>query len=560
MKAKKNEPLIIPLTLSLLISPLLADVAFVGVEGGAPPNFQAQRWSLASEPKSLAVAGNIFGSSGYYLLAPGAEMASKPVVSSDINLTDCNTAIRRPDFVAMHPVAVAGGTWVNEVGNSLVTKPEPNAPEDAWRVGGITAAVGAVTQSAGVDTRMVNAFSFKLVANEKFRLGIMVDALGGGGASAPDYVSVSEGGNQKAFNSTALTRDGIPELVLFDINGKAGATYTVTLHRKTPADGVVLGFSMITFDRLSGTDAAALAAHAVAAKKSLRIGHFESPGEYMKDFFVFKNGDTYHLFYNVGTADGTQDWMVPGNEEAFGHATSTDLNTWKIHPRVMHVQGDGWEGKTVSAPSVIQTGKGFSMIYTGFDKQAQGCQRIGLATSPDLFNWTRYDGNPVYEGPAWTSWKPGVWADCRDAHVIEHGGKYYMFSNVRHQDGKGGIAIARSADLKHWDDLGPAIKTDGMPESPVVFERGGKFYMIVGSDVGACFVSDKIDSNDWQRVSAFKYPPTGFWSGFEVFQDGKRMIATAFEWKMNGNYIDFWELNFDGEKPYVVYSEADLKK
>ena len=112
MKAKKNEPLIIPLTLSLLISPLLADVAFVGVEGGAPPNFQAQRWSLASEPKSLAVAGNIFGSSGYYLLAPGAEMASKPVVSSDINLTDCNTAIRRPDFVAMHPVAVAGGTWV----------------------------------------------------------------------------------------------------------------------------------------------------------------------------------------------------------------------------------------------------------------------------------------------------------------------------------------------------------------------------------------------------------------------------------------------------------------
>ena len=42
-------------------------------------------------------------------------------------------------------------------------------------------------------------------------------------------------------------------------------------------------------------------------------------------------------------------------------------------------------------------------------------------------------------------------------------------------------------------------------------------------------------------------------------QGGGRYIAAAFEWKMNGNHIDFWELQFDGDKPYVVYSEADLK-
>jgi predicted GH43/DUF377 family glycosyl hydrolase len=296
------------------------------------------------------------------------------------------------------------------------------------------------------------------------------------------------------------------------------------------------------------------------AGESLRIGRFESPGEYMKDFFVIKQGDTYHLFYNVGTADGKQDWMSPGNEEAFGHATSKDLKKWQRHERVVRVQGDGWEGKTVSAPSILPTGKGYSMIYTGFDKRAPGCQRIGLATSPDLFHWTRYEKNPVYEGPAWTDWKPGVWADCRDAHVVEHGGKYYLFTMVRHKDGRGAIAIARSTDLKQWKDLGWAIRAKGSPESPVVFTHGGKFYLIVGADVGACYMSDDIEKNDWRRVEAFRYPPRGFWSGFEVFRDGDRTIAAAFEWKLNGNHIDFWELKFHDDKPHVLYSQADVKK
>ncbi len=35
------------------------------------PSFQAQRWSLATEPKVYAVTNQIFGCSGYYCLAPG---------------------------------------------------------------------------------------------------------------------------------------------------------------------------------------------------------------------------------------------------------------------------------------------------------------------------------------------------------------------------------------------------------------------------------------------------------------------------------------------------------
>jgi hypothetical protein len=94
----------------------------------------------------------------------------------------------------------------------------------------------------------------------------------------------------------------------------------------------------------------------------------------------------------------------------------------------------------------------------------------------------------------------------------------------------------------------------------VVFEHQGKFYLIVGSDAHACFMSDSIESSAWRRVTSFKYPPGDLWSGFEVFAEGNRFIAAAFEWKLNGNNIDFWELRFEGENPYVVYSEEDLKQ
>ena len=46
----------------------------------------------------------------------------------------------------------------------------------------------------------------------------------------------------------------------------------------------------------------------------------------------------------------------------------------------------------------------------------------------------------------------------------------------------------------------------------------------------------------------------------QVFQDGNRLISAAFEWKMDGNHLDFWELKFDGDKPCAVYSEADVSK
>lgn len=131
--------------MALLTPPAWVGVTFLGVESGAPPNFAAQRWSLAAEKKTFAVTNNVYGSSGYYCLAPGADVPVKPVAGGDI--TAYGTMARKPDFLVAHPAPVAGN-WVNFAGYAVVTKPEVAAFDDAFRIGGISAPVGAVTLSA----------------------------------------------------------------------------------------------------------------------------------------------------------------------------------------------------------------------------------------------------------------------------------------------------------------------------------------------------------------------------------------------------------------------------
>ena len=287
-----------------------------------------------------------------------------------------------------------------------------------------------------------------------------------------------------------------------------------------------------------------------------QVGRWENPGEYVKDFFFLKEGGTYHLFYNVGTAGEKQDWNVPGNEDSFGHATSSDLGNWETHERVMHAVPRSWEGQVVSAPSILKVADVFKMIYTGFSDSEFGSQAIGLAESRDLFHWKRYAGNPVYTGPAWTDWTPTGWADCRDAHVIRADGCFYMYTTVRARENRGAVAIARSVDLKHWEDLGAAMFVDAkneegvakVPESPTVFERNGLYYMLHSQ--GGLHTSPDPSANGWQQ-HRFEWPSPGFWAGPEVLEDGGRYVLAVFDWRMNGNEIRFWEIEWQDDLPLV---------
>jgi hypothetical protein len=217
---------------------------FVGVEDGNAPTYRAQRWSLPSEAKQFDAANDVFGASGYYVLAPGDRSLLAPVVGGDI--TGAGTLARLPDFLAQHPRAMSGN-WVNFPGYALVTRPAPLGAGDAIRVGGISATVSSNANGAGVATKFTNAFSFRLKADAKFRLGVLVDAFAAGDY-APDYVSVYRDTDQTAVYSAPIRRDGVADLVTFDLEGAALTEFTVALHRQAPADGAVVGMSFITFD------------------------------------------------------------------------------------------------------------------------------------------------------------------------------------------------------------------------------------------------------------------------------------------------------------------------
>lgn len=195
----------------------------------------------------------------------------------------------------------------------------------------------------------------------------------------------------------------------------------------------------------------------------------------------------------------------------------------------------------------------YYMVYTGFDDRWLGKQTVGLATSKDLFDWKRCPENPVYTAPEWAMRNPTGWEDCRDSHILRYGGQFLMFSMVTTADGKGAIALASSDDAIRWKDLGPALITFTTPESPRVFEHDGTYYMFATSGHGKvlCKTKDPM-SNRWEEVP-FDWPPDGLWSGWEIVEDKGRLIFSAFKWEMNGNFIRFWEVEWDGETPVIRY-------
>src|SRR4051812_36180037 len=64
-----------------------------------------------------------------------------------------------------------------------------------------------------------------------------------------------------------------------------------------------------------------------------------------------------------------------------------------------------WDDGIVIGHSVIKSGNTYKMWYSG-GHSIESPKSIGYATSTDGIHWTRYSGNPVFEGIA-GSWDSG---------------------------------------------------------------------------------------------------------------------------------------------------------
>lgn len=196
--------------------------------------------------------------------------------------------------------------------------------------------------------------------------------------------------------------------------------------------------------------------------------HFTPPSGWMNDpnGLVHAEG-TWHLAYQHHPHDlswGPMHW---------GHATSTDLVTWRHRPVALRPDhlGAAFSGSAVVDHDGV-AGFGTGALLAFFTHFEEGVpQSQGLAVSPDGgTTWAPYDGNPVLGAPE------GL-VDFRDPKVFRYGGHggqgaagHWVMVLAAGEE----VALYTSADLLHWT---PASRFGrqhgahgGVWETPDLFE------------------------------------------------------------------------------------------
>jgi hypothetical protein len=279
-----------------------------------------------------------------------------------------------------------------------------------------------------------------------------------------------------------------------------------------------------------------------------------------KDFAIVKQDGYYHLFYILNSAV-----MYPDQtENSFGHAISADLYNWTQLPPVLHVSAQGWDNLHVWAPSIVKQDGLWWMMYTGVTADAthNRTQRMGLAVSADLNNWTRVD-TPVFDAKQ----APWVWSDptkqdpaFRDPFVMpdpQHPGGWLMYYTASYGADSAAmvVGLARSSGNLHtWTDAGPLLVTwrgytfNAVTESPHMIQRNGLWYLFIttnSSQAISLYTNTDPTGPLWTwayrgRLRSVIGVDTGTWYASEGLVDGDRQLF-AF---VNGDRIELREMMF----------------
>lgn len=176
--------------------------------------------------------------------------------------------------------------------------------------------------------------------------------------------------------------------------------------------------------------------------------HFVSPAGWLNDpNGVSQWNGTYHLFYQYNPEGAFHHRIL------WGHATSTDLVHWTDRPVALE-PSDGPDAEGCWSGVLVNGGGTPTLVYSGRNGGRElPCVAVGSA---DLLSWSKYEGNPVIAGPP-----AGVDITAYRDHCVWKEGQVWrqlVGSGIR---GRGGTAfLYESADLRHWDYVGPLLIGD----------------------------------------------------------------------------------------------------
>lgn len=226
-------------------------------------------------------------------------------------------------------------------------------------------------------------------------------------------------------------------------------------------------------------------------------------------------------------SDGTYRMWYAGSNATFtsaiGYATSTNGTAWTkeiTNPVLENGDTGAWDDYSVSFPAVIQDGGGYKMWYTGTGPGPGGIgsiRKIGMATSTDGIEWTKFASNPVLDVGPTGAWDAGQVSVPTVARV---GGGYHMWYSVG-ISGASGIGHATSPDGTTWtkDPANPVLPGgsgawDDIVYAPFVLYDGcffQMFYSGCNNSTGICQIgyASSLDGTTWTRYGAVLPQGTG---------------------------------------------------
>ncbi|MEV7416686.1 family 43 glycosylhydrolase [Streptomyces sp. NPDC089919] len=244
---------------------------------------------------------------------------------------------------------------------------------------------------------------------------------------------------------------------------------------------------------------------------------------YFNDHTLIRAGGRWHLFAIVGDAAPPGRSPDSAAETAFAHSSAPDLHgPWTAHPDALDVDPAYHGEEHLWAPHVIEADGTYWMFYAAGGRDGAA---INLATSPDLFTWTRLPAGPLFRGTA-----------ARDPMVLRIGAEWVMYYTEVAADGRHLVRYRRSPDLVHWGAPGTAY-ADGttvaagvsVTESPFVVERDGWYHLFIGPR-GGYEGTDVLASQDPFRFTLDGYAGQVPGHAVEPVLDGGRWFASAAGW------------------------------
>jgi beta-fructofuranosidase len=281
------------------------------------------------------------------------------------------------------------------------------------------------------------------------------------------------------------------------------------------------------------------------------------PDHWVWDSWIADDGERYHAFF-LQAPRSLGDAALRHAAASIGHASSTDLVHWDLHPAALRPEPGRWDDLALWTGSVARADDGaWLLFYTGVStRHGIRDQRIGLASSDDLMTWRRVGDRPLLAADArhYATLPEDATASetWRDPFVYRAADGWHMLISARAPRRRDAVlGHARSDDLRAWELRPPATEPAGfgeieVPQVRVVDGRPLLVFTCHPSEQSPAQVARHGPHSTWYVLGD---TPTGPWdiAAARPFEAEPQLFAAPLVQRRDGSWAFVGFLNREAE-------------